>query len=188
MAAGMVANEGLREMVEVFKREGLPQPVSMEDAGADFTEPQKSILGALYELGEQERAVVIEGGQPEKDSEWWQVRERAREKFQEAILNGLMHLGFVQRHAVMYGAIPDPKEGWKYYLLPDLTYACWNCGAEVMVKDVALSVHYKEFDGPVGGGEVRHKLVPYCPNCEAEPPDDGVIKESVVEALVRDIP
>ena len=59
----------------------------------------------------------------------------------------------------------------------DVTPHCYGCGTEIQFKEKRHSVWFKEFSGPVGGGEVRVKHIPYCPTCEIEPDDHGVIIE-----------
>ena len=182
-----VAEVEVRNIVEGLKRSGLPAPISIEEAMPTFTEEQNEILSQLGELSEKEREVAKDKERPEKGEDWYQIREELRKVTQSAIKSGLINLGFIQRHAVSYGAIPDPKEGWKYYLLPDGSYACWNCGAEVLVKTVPFSVHFAEMP-LAGGGEVRNKQVPFCPNCEREPPSHGIITESLAEEIQKDLP
>ena len=182
-----VAEMEIRNIVEALKKSGLPAPIPIEEAIPTFTEEQNEVLSQLVELSEKEREVAKDKERPEKGDEWYQAREGLRKVTQAAIKSGLINLGFIQRHAVSYGAIPDPKESWKYYLLPDGSYACWNCGAEILVKTVHLSVHFDEMT-LAGGGEVRKKQVSYCPNCEKEPPSHGFIRESLAEELRRDLP
>ena len=62
---------------------------------------------------------------------------------------------------------------------------CYECGGEVYHKTQHRSVWFEEFHGPVGGGEVRSKRIPYCPQCGKEPEATGVIIESVEESLGR---
>lgn len=182
-----IAEMEVRNIVEGLRWSGLPTPVPIKEVMSTFTEEQNEILSQLVELSEKEREVAKDKQRPEKGNERYQVREELRKVIQAAIKSGLIKLGLIQRHAVSYGAIPDPKEGWKYYLLPDGSYACWNCGAEVLVKTVPFSVHFAEMS-LAGGGEVRNKQVPFCPNCEKEPPDHGIITESIAEEIQRDLP
>lgn len=187
MAETEVAVIEVRDMVELFKWSGFPTQISVEEAIPTLTEEQKDILSQLVDLSEKEQKVSKGKQKPKKGDEWFRVREELRKITQAAIKSGLMKLGIIQRNAVSYGAIPDPKEDWKYYRLPDGSYACWNCGADVFVKTVHLSVHFD--DMPLtGGGEVRNKQVPYCPKCEKEPPDHGFITESLADELKRDLP
>jgi len=65
---------------------------------------------------------------------------------------------------------------------------CYGCGDPVDYKVCSFSVHFKEFtdmDVPAGGGEVRRKRIPYCPNCNQKPADHRVITESIKESLGR---
>lgn len=55
---------------------------------------------------------------------------------------------------------------------------CYGCGSEIKIQAQHCSVHYKEFGSAMaGGGEVRTKLIPYCPNCETKPSESGFIVE-----------
>lgn len=188
MSKATVASDELRRAVEGFKRKGLPPAISLEQADPSRTKEQVRILKEIGDLGEEERKVAHDGQQPRRGSRWWQVRERARAKLQEAVLAGLGRLRFVQEHAIGYGAIPDPNEGWRYYKLPNGYYACWTCGSEIQAKEVSRSVHFSEFSGLAGGGEVRHETVPWCPNCEKEPSSHGgFIRETVAESIAREM-
>ncbi len=65
---------------------------------------------------------------------------------------------------------------------------CYECGGPVDYVARRLSVHFKEFTDmgvPAGGGEVRTKRIPYCPNCNTKPSGHEVISESVEESLRR---
>jgi hypothetical protein len=60
---------------------------------------------------------------------------------------------------------------------PNSTH-CYHCNSEIEVVGQKCSVHYKEFGSAMaGGGEVRTKLIPYCPNCESKPSESGFITE-----------
>lgn len=182
-----VASEELRRFVERLKTEGLPTAVSMEEAGQNLTDEQVRILGELYELGQKEKAVAREGEKPQQGDKWWQVRLEFRQVLQKAVLAGMIHLGIIQRSVVYYGAIPDPKESWKYFWGPGLYFCCFRCGDEIKVKTVSRSVHFKEMF-LAGGGEVVQKQVPWCPLCEKEPPDSDIIEESVADTFKRENP
>jgi len=55
---------------------------------------------------------------------------------------------------------------------------CYGCGSKLGLVGQRCSVHYKEFGSAMaGGGEVRTKLIPYCPNCESKPSESGFITE-----------
>ena len=62
---------------------------------------------------------------------------------------------------------------------------CYVCEGSIGYITRSNSVHFKEFKGPVGGGEVRKKRIPYCSNCNEKPADHGVITESITESLNR---
>jgi hypothetical protein len=51
---------------------------------------------------------------------------------------------------------------------------CFKCGSDIQAQEQSVSVWYKEFSGPVGGGEVETKTIPYCPKCEKAPPRSSV--------------
>jgi hypothetical protein len=65
----------------------------------------------------------------------------------------------------------------------DHTPHCYACGSEIEFKEQTNSVHFEEFGGLVGGGEVRIKHIPYCPTCEKEPEETGIITESTSKSL-----
>lgn len=179
-----VADERLREIVDGYGQKGLPITVLAKIAKASLTEEQDELMGSLMELGEQEQKFGRQ--KPKKGSDHWNHRETIRKKIQGAILLGLDHLGIVQRQAVGYGAIPDPEEDWKYYRQHDGVYACWICGTEILAKETRCSVHFAE--RPLAGsGEVRRIITPYCPKCEKEPADTGIITETVEESIQRDM-
>ncbi len=180
-----VANEVLREKVKAIRKDGFPKELTFEEAQSKFSNEQLKIVHDLVNAAGEEEKIAKAGGEPKKGNKRWKTREKIRELIQTAIANDMIGIGIIQRHAVGYGAIPDPDEDWKYYKLPDGTYACWNCGGEILGKNVAFSVHFAEFRC-AGGGEVRNKVVPYCPKCEKEPPDSGIIRETIGESLQRE--
>ena len=57
----------------------------------------------------------------------------------------------------------------------DNTPHCYECDKKIEFKMQRLSVWFDEFKGPVGGGEVKTKHIPYCPKCEEEPEESGII-------------
>lgn len=57
----------------------------------------------------------------------------------------------------------------------DHTPHCYGCGSEIEFKIRRLSVWFDEFKGPVGGGDVKTKHIPYCLKCEEEPRASGII-------------
>lgn len=69
----------------------------------------------------------------------------------EAIAKGMIKYDLVQELAVIFGAIPDPQTGWKYYRLSNGGYACWKCGSPISV-DINRT-----------GGEIIYKM--RCPRC-----------------------
>ena len=182
-----VASEELRRFVEQLKQQGLPTAVSLEEAEQSITDEQGRILGELYELGQKEKAIAREGKKPQQGSKWWQVRLEFRQVLQKAVLAGMIHLGIIQRSAVYYGAIPDPKESWKYFWGPGLYFCCFQCGNEIKVKTVFCSVHFKGMP-LAGNGEVVQKQVSWCPQCEKEPSDHDIIEESVADTFKRENP
>ena len=58
----------------------------------------------------------------------------------------------------------------------DKTPHCYECDSRIEFKVQTNSIHFTEFDGPVGGGEVRMHKVPYCPTCEREPASSGILR------------
>lgn len=63
---------------------------------------------------------------------------------------------------------------------------CYGCKGTIHFKIQHVSVHFEEFDGPIGGGEVIRKRIPYCPNCTQEPSDTGVVQETIGETFRRE--
>jgi hypothetical protein len=186
MITAEVASDELRAMVKRLAMQGLPEQVPVEEALEQLDDNQLTILGNLSELAEQERAIAKEGEKATEGDPWWQIRMQMRTLLQQAILAGMTHVGIVQRHVVGYGAIPSAREKWKYFLLPDGNYACWQCGAEILEKDQAVSVHFAELP-LAGGGEVRHRTTVFCPNCDGEPSDHAIVTETVAESIARDM-
>jgi hypothetical protein len=182
-----VADVEMRGIVEDLKKKGLPPAVRIEDAMPTLTPEQKRILSQFSGLAHREKRVSKNKKKPVKGDNWYKVREDIRKIIQSAIKSGLINLEVIQKRAVMYGAIPDPKDDWRYYVLPDGTYACWRCGAEISLKTVFLSVHIEGMP-LVGTGEVRQKQVPYCPKCEKEPSERGIITENLANETKIDSP
>ncbi|OGD57168.1 hypothetical protein A2V71_01960 [Candidatus Berkelbacteria bacterium RBG_13_40_8] len=182
-----VANQELRDIVNGLRLNGMPEPVALNESNpiAGLTQEQIDTLFRLVDLGEKEKPLEVEGERPTKDSEWWKVREEMRQVFRQAVKLGMIHLGTIQRNVVNYGAIPDPEQQWRYYYLPDWSYACWECGAQILVKGVGVSIHYAELRG-AGGGEVVHESVPYCPTCDKEPSSHAIRTETVAESMARE--
>lgn len=56
----------------------------------------------------------------------------------------------------------------------DYTPHCYGCGSIIKFKRRTYSIWYKEFSGPIGGGGVKVRHIPYCPKCEEEPGDSGI--------------
>ncbi|MEX2436907.1 MAG: hypothetical protein WD471_01970 [Candidatus Paceibacterota bacterium] len=169
-----VADTETREMVNSFKKVGFPSEVDLEEIFKDLDQKHKDVLSSIHILDDKEYELTDSNPHTcKKGDDLWNIRQEIREKLREAIKAGLIVLGIVRRNAVLYGAIPDPDEEWKYYRLPDMTYACWSCGEEILVKTQHVSIH----DGPFpmsGSGRVEHKQIPYCPSCEEVPSRSSV--------------
>jgi len=169
-----VATVEIRKLVKEFKEKGFPKSLSLEEAEPSLTEKQREVLTKISDLGIAERMAIIAAKKnvPQKDDEWWKIRENLHKLCQEAIGNGLINLKLFQEKVIHYGAIPDPKENWKYYLLPDFTYACWDCGEGILAAQVIHPI----WDGPFplsGSGRCSTENVPYCPKCELKPSSRG---------------
>ena len=180
----------LLAIVEDLKKQGLPEALSFEEVKPTLKDEQSDILSLIPVLAKKDQAMVASYGEdytPQKDDEWWKVKEEFKNVMEAAVVAGLIHLKFVQKWAVIYGAIPDPEQNWKYYIMPDFSYACWECGSDIHSKQVTHPVH----DGPFplsGSGEVHNETVPYCPKCEKEPSSSGLpIKESPADIREREI-
>lgn len=60
------------------------------------------------------------------------------------------------------------------------------CGTVLMGKEVHYSIHNSGL--PLAGfGDVRRVTVPYCPTCQTEPPDRGILDEDPVEVREAEI-
>ena len=182
-----VASDKLRAMVEELKAAGkMPPSISVEEASERFGQEGMRIISAIAHLGQTEAHLVRARSSATPGSDLWKTRMEMRRFFQEAIEKGMIVVGVISRHVVCYGAIPDPKEGWKYFLLPSQTYACWRCGADILVKHQKMSIHFAEM--PLcGSGRVRWQEKPFCPNCEPEPADSGFIAEDAADAFIREV-
>ena len=182
-----VATDELRKIVDDLKETGLPEEIALsEEVFKELSDAQMIILKDLHSISEEESKLdeekeVVEG------SDMWNVRLKLRAKQQQAVLAGMISLGIIQRHVFNYGALPAPEENWKYFRMPDGCFACWECGVDILVKNVSCSVHFKEFGRAMaGGGEVRNKQVVYCPNCDPTPSDKDIITESMFEDIKTD--
>ncbi len=65
----------------------------------------------------------------------------------------------------------------------DFTPHCYGCGAEIEFKEQKQPHWFGEFDGTVGGGKVKTKYIPYCPNCEKEPKETKIKVAEDIESL-----
>jgi hypothetical protein len=54
-------------------------------------------------------------------------------------------------------------------MLVDEVWYCKECKDKIDAATCYVSVHTVLFDTCAGGGEVRQKLLPYCPTCEGAP-------------------
>lgn len=176
-----VANEELRKEVKLFSVNGLPRPIVLSDyVLKNFTDQQEDFFNKLGSLADREKLATSK----KNENQVLEARKEIRQVLQNAIVSAnMIEFGIIQRQAIAYGAIPDPDEAWKYYRLIEIRgFGCWNCGTQIISKKIIHSVHYAEFSGPVGGGEVRVERVPYCPECDAEP-IGGLIRETVSQSL-----
>jgi hypothetical protein len=181
-----VADREVRRIVENLKEKGFPEIVQYKEAYEYFTDDQNKAISELKKAVKKEAKVGDLSSKTVPGDAFWESRTFVRKKIQEAIKVGLIYIEVIKEQAVRYGAIPDPETDWKYYLLPDFSYACWRCGSEILVKDQAISVH----DGPFplsGSGKVEHRGIPYCPRCDNEPPERGVVKRDPVEELAEEM-
>ena len=84
-------------------------------------------------------------------------------------------------------SVTSDKDNW-YYNSGKMIYAqakqgednqkpyCFDCNSKIELVEQKCSVHYR--DMPLtGGGEVRTKIIPYCPKCESKPSESGFITE-----------
>lgn len=54
------------------------------------------------------------------------------------------------------------------------SYSCLHCGSGLNMVEVLHSVHDGLFNLS-GSGKVQKECIPYCPNCEAQPKEQGSI-------------
>jgi len=184
-----IANSNVREVVNRLRISGYPAP--MEIKATKLNSAQEDIIGefSVIAKAKEEAALEKKCREARPGNELWNFRMRMRALFQKAVQNDMIHLGIIQRHARTYGAVPDHESShnWKYFILPDNdTWLCWECGSEIQAITQSQSVHFAEF-ALAGGGEVRHKTIPYCPKCETKPSDRGIIRETVGESILNDM-
>lgn len=169
----------LQEIVRSLRSQGFPEGQSIEDEATQdsLTTADKQLLFAAFDHFEQYGKIDDrrEHGEAGLDEQWAQLRKEGRTKLQAAVMSDLLRLKWVQDIAVFFGAIPDPKDKFKFYRGAEGFYRCWNCETEVMVKPRHLSVHFRHGPPLAGSGEVKVVKQPYCPHCEQEPPSTGII-------------
>ena len=95
------------------------------------------------------------------------VWKKARWGDADVLCVGDSDFWYYQRDNVIY--IQSKKD--------DLTPHCYDCKSELEFKEQSNSVWFEEWSGPVGGGEVITKNIPYCPKCEEEPKGSGILIE-----------
>ncbi|MBI2013797.1 MAG: hypothetical protein HYS87_03160 [Candidatus Colwellbacteria bacterium] len=183
-----IADASFREFVKTLQKH-LPEPQKIESVKKNLTSVQIQTLkkiGELIETDERENGALQAEEISQKDPKWI-LRVRIRNILRQAMEEGLIHLGFVQRYGARYGAIPDPTSNWKYIKLPNGFWACWTCGTDVMGAEIRRPVHFREMPG-AGSGEVRTETVPYCPQCEEKPSEHGPpIVEGLADGYYRDV-
>ena len=52
---------------------------------------------------------------------------------------------------------------------------CYGCNSKIKFEMKTHSIWHSEFSGPVGGGKVKTKNIPYCPKCEKKPKSSEII-------------
>lgn len=186
MTERIVADDELRQLIEEWRRQGLPAPVSLEQALPNLTPAQKLLLEKIIELAREEEDRFGNAGRPVRGSDHWQLRDQIRANLQEALVAGMIHVGLVQRLLFGYGAIPHPNQHWRFFYDHDKCWSCWTCGAEILSKIVTDSVHYAEFGGLTGGGETVRRQVSYCPICDPVP-RNGSVTETIAQSLAREM-
>ncbi|MEX2410917.1 MAG: hypothetical protein WD607_06010 [Candidatus Paceibacterota bacterium] len=181
-----IADREIREIVNSLRKNGFPEEISLKEAMKNMEKEKKEILSSLVNLSEKEKELDRNPHICTKNSKLWNLREEIRDKLREALKLGMANLGIIKRQLVSYGAIPSPEENWKYYYLPNLDMACWTCGDKIRVKSQTVSIHDGLF-AISGSGRVSHKQVPYCPTCNAVPPDSSIEKVDPIESIIQDI-
>jgi hypothetical protein len=157
-----------------------------EDAISELGDSARERLANIFDFGEEYQAIYANNDDPEIESsdlhmDWLELREKGKILLSDAVAyHGLLKFGYVQDLAIYFGAVPDPKDGFKYYVNRHCDYDCWTCDESVQVKTQFLTVRWDSM--PLAGtGEVRTRQKAYCPNCEDEPSDSGIIMASEVE-------
>jgi len=178
-----VADKKLREIVDKFRGEGLPKPIPVKEALKDLSMEQKEVLCEFVNVTEKVKEVKGSWDSTSPGDDFWKTCNELRKVLQDVIKLGLIYIETIQKRVVFYGALPDPKYDWKYYFLPDRSYACWDCGKEVSVKVQRVSIHD---DFGVGSGRVKLRKVLYCPECEKEPPDNDLVIENPADDIAAD--
>lgn len=170
----------LRTIVQTYiNARSYPKPVRVETMVPLLTPKGRELLQRLPELlGEEQR--VVEGEIPAPDSPWAMQREKMCEHLRQIIEHDprLLSIDVVQQQAIEKGAIPDPHQedsNFRFYRLPDWSFAHWACGMPVQSKRVSHSVHAQHSVGLLAGtGEFHSERVMYCPQCELEPDCHGL--------------
>ena len=123
----------LRQVVEELEEERLSTSgIARRHAATLTPTPQKLVLAAFFRRRDREKALSTSAGE-----ELRTIRQEIRMTLQQAILEGLLNLKVIQVAVVDYGVIPDPKTGWRYFLIDGENYACWKCGSKVSVRLVS---------------------------------------------------
>lgn len=170
-----MSDKALNSVVQQLRKDGFPEGMSVGDYMPTLDKEGGRTVIAAYDEVEDYGTYVKSYGHEGPEAK--QLFLKIRETVEAAILAGHLRMKLIQEYAVTFGALPDPKDGFRYYRDHLSTFHCWECDAEVQCKTRRMSVH----DGPFplsGYGRVESVLTPWCPNCESEPSDTGIIKTS----------
>lgn len=170
-----MSDKALNPVVQQLRNDGFPEGVSVDDYMPALNERDSRIILAAFDAVEDYGRYVENHGHEEPVAE--QLFLKIRQAAETAILAGHLKMKLIQEYAVTSGALPDPRDDFLYYRDHLSTFHCWECDAEVQCKTRHLSVH----DSPIplaGSGRVERVQAPWCPNCEREPSDTGIIRKS----------
>lgn len=161
--------EKINKLVQEWMWQGLPKPIPRgEKTWVTLSEKQQKILLRIEEQIDaemifqhaffQDKKMISE----EKMEQWICQCEKLwapiRVLLQEAILDGLIHLYFIQDYARSYGVIPLPESQWKCYILRDHRVCCWKCDGGIAIVEGKFICEVCDTKFPEIDSEIKIKL------------------------------